>query len=321
MLFVICCEGCMKLLFEQLLILQCCGGIGVYWMYLFFGFVLLFVIVIVLFIWNVYFMFIKWWGVCSFEFIGFENWQKIFIDSDFWMLFMNLVWMIIVMVVVFMIVGFIVVVFFFDVVGCKFGGKVGSFLCVIYYFLQIFLIVVVGIVIGWIVCFGGDGVFNQIFGWFGLFVYDWFGQMFFVFIVLMVVMVWVQFGYLVVVFMVVLQCVDFEFYEVVEFDGVNWFQCFMVIIMSIIWLEIFVVILICMIVVFKVFGLVYIIMCGGFVGVILVFVYYVYQEFFMKWNIGYGVMIVIVFIIVVVIVLIVFICVQNLFECKERVGL
>ena len=55
------------------------------------------------------------------------------------------------MVVVPTIIGLIVAALLFDVVGRKFGGKVGSFLRATYYLPQILPIAVAGIVIGWIV--------------------------------------------------------------------------------------------------------------------------------------------------------------------------
>jgi raffinose/stachyose/melibiose transport system permease protein len=255
------------------------------------------------------------------EFIGLENWQKILTDSDFWTSFTNSVWMIIAMVVVPTIVGLIVAALLFDVVGRKFGGKVGSFLRATYYLPQILPIAVAGIVIGWIVRPGGDGALNQILGWFGIPAYDWLGQMPSALIVLMVVMVWVQLGYPVVVFMAALQRVDPELYEAAELDGANWFQRFTAITMSIIRPEIFVVTLTCTIAALKVFGPVYIITRGGPAGATLVPAYYAYQEFFTKRNVGYGATIATVLTIVVVIVSIIFIRVQNSLERKERAGL
>ena len=62
------------------------------------------------------------------------------------------------MVVVPTTVGLIVAALLFDVVGRKFGGKVGSFLRATYYLPQILPIAVAGIVIGWIVPPRRDGV-------------------------------------------------------------------------------------------------------------------------------------------------------------------
>jgi len=306
---------------EQPSIPQRKGGTGAYWVYLLPGFVLLLVIVIVPLVWNVYLTFTKWRGVRSPEFIGLENWQKLFTDEDFWTSFGNSVWMILAMVVVPTIVGLIVAALLFDVVGRKFGGKVGSFLRATYYLPQILPIAVAGIVIGWIVRPGQDGALNQILGWLGIAPYDWLGQMPSALIVLMVVMVWVQIGYPVVVFMAALQRVDPEPYEAAELDGANWFQRFSAITMSIIRPEIFVVTLTCTIAALKVFGPVYVITRGGPAGATLVPAYYAYQEFFTKRNVGYGATIATVLTIVVVIVSIVFIRVQNSIERKERAGL
>ena len=314
-------KGRVKLPPEEPSIPQRKGGTGVYWLYLLPGFVLLLVIVIVPLVWNVYLTFTKWKGVREPEFIGVDNWVKLFGDSDFWTSFSNSVWMIIAMVVVPTIVGLIVAAALFDVVGRRFGGKVASFLRATYYLPQILPIAVAGIVIGWIVRPGSDGALNQVLGWFGLEPYDWLGQMPSALIVLMVVMVWVQIGYPIVVFMAALQRVDPELYEAAELDGANWFQRFNAITMSIIRPEIFVVTLTCTIAALKVFGPVYIITRGGPAGSTLVPAFYAYQEFFTKRNVGYGATIATVLTIVVVIVSIVFIRVQNSIEQKERAGL
>ena len=297
------------------------GGTGGYWLYLLPGFVLLLVLVIVPLLWNVYLTFTKWRGVGTPDFIGLENWQKLLTDEDFWTSFANSIWMVIAMVVVPTTVGLIIAALLFDVIGRKFGGKVGSFLRATYYLPQILPIAVAGIVIGWIVRPGKEGALNQILGTFGIPPYDWLGQMPSALIVLMVVLVWVQIGYPVVIFMAALQRVDPELYEAAELDGANWFQRFSAITVSIIRPEIFVVTLTSTIAALKVFGPVYVITRGGPAGATLVPAYYAYTEFFTKRNIGYGATIATVLSIVVVIVSIVFIRVQNSIERKERAGL
>lgn len=306
---------------EQPAIPQRRGGTAGYWLYLLPGFVLLLVIVIVPLVWNVFLTFTKWRGVGDPEFIGLENWAKLLTDDDFWTSFTNSVWMVLAMVVVPTVVGLAVAALLFDVVGRKFGGKVGSFLRATYYLPQILPVAVAGIVIGWIVRPGDNGALNQILGGLGLPSYDWLGQMPSALIVLMVVLVWVQIGYPVVVFMAALQRVDPELYEAAELDGANWFQRFTAITMSIIRPEIFVVTLTCTIAALKVFGPVYVITQGGPAGSTIVPAYYAYLEFFTKRNVGYGATIATVLTIVVVIVSIVFIRVQTSLERTERAGL
>ena len=306
---------------EQPSIPQRKGGTGAYWLYLLPGFVLLLVIVIIPLVWNVMLTFTKWRGVGEPEFIGLENWQKLLTDEDFWTSFANSIWMVLAMVVVPTIIGLLVAALLFDVVGRKFGGKVGSFLRATYYLPQILPIVVAGIVIGWIVRPGADGALNQILGVFGIPPYDWLGQMPSALIVLMVVLIWVQIGYPVVIFMAALQRVDPELYEAAELDGANWFQRFAAITMSIIRPEIFVVTLTSTIAALKVFGPVYVITGGGPAGATLVPAYYAIQEFFTKRNVGYGATIATVLTILVVVVSIIFIRVQNSMERKERAGL
>lgn len=297
------------------------GGTAGYWMYLLPGFALLLIIVIVPLLWNVYLTFTKWKGVREPEFIGLDNWAKLLTDADFWTSFVNSVWMVLAMVVVPTIIGLVIAALLFDVIGRKFGGKVGSFLRATYYLPQILPVAVAGIVIGWIVRPGADGALNQILGIVGIGPVDWLGQMPSALIVLMVVLVWVQIGYPVVIFMAALQRVDPELYEAAELDGANWFQRFAAITMSIIRPEIFVVTLTSTIAALKVFGPVYVITRGGPAGATLVPAYYAYQEFFTKRNVGYGATIATVLTILVVIVSIIFIRVQNSMERKERAGL
>ena len=306
---------------EQPLIPQRRGGTAGYWLYLLPGVVLLLVIIVVPLVWNVFLTFTKWRGVRAPEFIGLENWAKVFTDEDFWTSFTNSVWMIIAMVIVPTILGLVIAALLFDVVGRKFGGKVGSFLRATYYLPQLLPIAVAGIVIGWIVRPGKDGAANQILGAFGLGPVDWLGQMPSALLVLMVVLIWVQLGYPVVIFMAALQRVDPELYEAAELDGANWFQRFRAITVSIIRPEIFVVTLTCTIAALKVFGPVYVITQGGPAGATLVPAYYAYTEFFTKRNIGYGATIATVLTILVVIVSVIFIRVQNSLERKERAGL
>lgn len=305
---------------EQPLIPQRKGGTAGYWLYLLPGTILLLLIIVVPLVWNVYLTFTRWRGVGAPEFIGLENWARIFTDDDFWTSFSNSVWMILAMVIVPTLLGLVIAALLFDVVGRKFGGRVGSFLRATYYLPQLLPIAVAGIVIGWIVRPGADGAANQILASLGLGPVDWLGQMPSALIVLMVVLVWVQIGYPVVIFMAALQRVDPELYEAAELDGANWFQRFSAITVSIIRPEIFVVALTCTIAALKVFGPVYVITRGGPAGATLVPAYYAYTEYFTKRNIGYGATIATVLTILVVIVSIIFIRVQTALERKERAG-
>lgn len=310
-----------KLAPEEPAIPQGKGGTAGYWLYLIPGFVLLLVIVIIPLIFNVFLTFTKWRGVGDPEFIGLENWLKLFTDDDFWTSFANSVWMIIAMVVIPTTLGLVVAAILFDVVGRKFGGKVGSFLRATYYLPQILPIAVAGIVIGWIFRPGDTGAMNQFLSVFGIAPVDWLGQMPSALLVLMAVLVWVQIGYPVVIFMAALQRVDPELYEAAELDGANWFQRFSAITVAIIRPEVFVVTLTCTIAALKVFGPVFVITQGGPAGATLVPAYYAYTEFFTKRNVGYGATIATVLTILVVIVSIIFIRVQNSLEQKERAGL
>ena len=297
------------------------GGTAGYWLYLLPGFVLLLVIIVIPLLFNIYLTFTKWRGVRTPEFIGLENWFTIFADEDFWTSFTNSIWMVIAMVVVPTTIGLIVAALLFDVVGRKFGGRVGSFMRATYYLPQILPIAVAPGRNIQPITMPATGAMNQVLGVLGIPPVDWLGQMPSALLVLMLVLVWVQIGYPIVVFMAALQRVDPELYEAAELDGANWFQRFSAITLSIIRPEVFVVTLTCTIAALKVFGPVYVITQGGPAGATLVPAYYAYTEFFTKRNIGYGATIATVLTILVVIVSVIFIRVQSSLERKERAGL
>jgi raffinose/stachyose/melibiose transport system permease protein len=296
------------------------GGTSGYWLYLLPGFVLLLVIIVIPLLFNIYLTFTKWRGVRTPEFIGLDNWFKIFTDEDFWTSFANSIWMVLAMVVVPTIVGLVVAALLFDVVGRKFGGKVGSFLRATYYLPQILPIAVAGIVIGWIFRPGATGAMNQLLGVFGIPAVDWLGQMPSALLVLMGVLVWVQIGYPIVVFMAALQRVDPELYEAAELDGANWWRRFRAITIPQIKPETFVVVLTCTVAALKVFGPIYVLTRGGPEGSTLVPSYYSYLNFFDKSKVGYGAAVANVLTLVIVIVAGIILVLQARSERKEGVG-
>ena len=285
---------------------------GGFWLYLIPGFVLFTIIIAVPLAWNVVLSFTSWRGILPPEFIGLENWTRLFNDHQFWESFRNSIAMILAMVVVPTILGLILAAMLFDLIGKKFGGRVASFLRATYYLPQILPVVIAAIVIGWILR-ADNGALNTILKQVGLgsLAHNWLGSPDTALLSIAVVMVWVQLGYPVVIFMAALQRVDPELYEAAELDGANWLQRFRSITVSIIRPEIFVVVLTCTIAALKVFGPIYLLTKGGPGTSTIVPSYYSYSQFFQAQRVGYGATISTALTIVILVITVFFIRAQN----------
>ena len=291
-----------------------------YWWYLLPGMLLVTAIVIVPLVMNIYYSFTFYRGILPPQWIGLENWQRLFADAKFWTSFRNSIAMIVAMVVVPTLLGLVIASVLFDLVGKRFGGKVASFLRATYYIPQIIPIVVAAIVIGWIAR-PDDGAFNSILATVGLdgAQQNWLGDPTWALPTIMVVLIWVQVGYPVVVFMAALARVDPELYEAAELDGANWWHRFRAITVAVIRPEIFVVALTCTIAALKVFAPVYALTRGGPGTSTIVPSYYTYSEFFQRTQVGYGATISTALTVVIVAVSMVFLVAQRRAEQVEEV--
>lgn len=290
-----------------------------FWFYLLPGLSLLTIIIVVPLLWNVYLTFTSYRGIRPPEFIGLDNWVRLFADTTFWTSFRNSVAMIIAMVVVPTVLGLFLAAMLFDLIGRKFGGRVASFLRATYYLPQILPGVIAAIVIGWILR-PENGALNQVLATVGLgnLQGNWLGSPDTALPSIMIIMVWVQLGYPVVIFMAALQRVDPELYEAAELDGANWVQRFRAITVSIIRPEIFVVTLTCAIAALKVFGPVYALTGGGPGTSTIVPAYYAYSQFFQSQQVGYGATIATALTVVIAIVSIIFVLLQTRLERSEE---
>src|SRR5690554_4075052 len=253
-----------------------------YWLYFAPGAILIGVVIFYPIIRNLRLSFFHWRGGRAEEqFAGFENWTRLFQDSEYIQSFMNIALVIVAMVIVPTLLGLVVAAALFDVVGRRFGGKLSSFLRATYYLPQILPVAIAGIVIGWILR-PQNGALNEILTAIGLgdLAHNWLGSPDTALASIMVVLVWVQLGYPVVIFMAALQRVDPELYEAAELDGAGWFTRFRAITLAQIRPEVFVVTLTCTIAALKVFGPIYVLTRGGPGNATLVPSYYAYSEFF-----------------------------------------
>lgn len=263
-------------------------------------FLLLFVGLILLLIQIMYLLFLNFLGK---EFVGLLNYLWIFMQFDGIIVVVNMIIWVLLVLMVLMIVGFVYVVF----IDCICGEKIYK---VFVFMLMVIFFVGVSI-IWWFVyeyCgleFEQIGLLNQILVWFGGILQQWLLNQLWNNLFFIVVFIWVQIGFVMVVLFVFIKGVLVEFLEVVEFDGVNVWQWFILVIVLVICLVFIVVLIMILIVLFKVFDIVCIMIVGNY-G-ILVLVNEMYMQF-LKFEVGCSVVFFVILFILVLLIVIYNVC-------------
>jgi len=127
----------------------------------------------------------------------------------------------------------------------------------------------------------------------------------------MVIMIWFQIGYPLVIFMAAMQRIDPELLEAAALDGATGWQGFWHITVQLIRPEIYVVILTTTIYALKIFGQIFVLTRGGPGTATMVPAYFAYQNFFEKFNVGYGAAISTVMAFIILVLTAVFIFMQS----------
>ncbi|MQA85318.1 MAG: ABC transporter permease subunit [Streptosporangiales bacterium] len=269
------------------------------------------VIVVPLFM-NLGVSFTRWPGVGRPEWIGLDNYTRLFVDPTFWTSFRNNLGMIVAMAIVPTIIGLILAAALFDFVAKRFGPRPASVLRACFYLPQVLPIVVAGVVWGWIL-HPSYGALNALFTRIGLgaLAQDWLGDPNFALPSVMGIMVWIQIGFPLVIFMAGLQRVDPELYEAAEMDGASWWQRFWHVTVPQLRPETYVVLLWTTIFALKIFAPIYVLTKGGPGGATNVPSYFSYQNFFERTQVGYGSAIATVLTLVIVVLTIAFLRVQT----------
>lgn len=265
------------------------GRRGGYLPYLVPGVLLFVAIIAVPLAMNVGISFTRWQGVGSPDWVGLDQYRKLFTDETFWVTFGNNLALIVAMAVVPTFLGLLLATALFDVVAKRFGHRVTSGLRAAFYLPQVLPAVVAGVVWGWIL-HPEYGSANALLRFLGLesWTRNWLGDENTALLSVMAVLVWIQLGYPLVIFMAGLQRVDPELYEAAEIDGASWWQRLWRITVPQIRPEIFVVLLTCTIAALKSFDKIFVLTRGGPGGSTNTPAYFSYQNFFEKANVGYG---------------------------------
>ena len=256
--------------------------------------------------------FTKWNGVTDPQWIGFDNYTRLFADANFWGSFGHILLLILAMAVVPTLVGLLLAAVLFDYVAKVFGNRWASVFRSGFYLPQVLPVAVTGIVWGWIL-HPGYGALNRVLESAGLgsLSRNWLGDPKYALASVMAVMIWFQLGYPVVMFMSGLQRIDPELYEAADLDGATWWQRFRRITVHLIRPEFYVVLITTTIAALKIFGQVFVLTRGGPSNATLVPSYFAYKNFFEKAQVGYGSAISTVLTVIIIVLAFVFLRLQN----------
>jgi raffinose/stachyose/melibiose transport system permease protein len=233
--------------------------------------------------------FTRWSGIGSPEWIGFDNYTRLFHDANFWASFGHILLLIIAMAVIPTLLGLLLAAVLFDYIAKIFGPRWAGVFRSGFYLPQVLPVAVTGIVWGWIL-HPSYGALNRILDSVGLssLSRNWLGDPEYALYSVMAVMIWFQLGYPVVMFMSGLQRIDPELYEAADLDGAGWWQRFRHITVYLIRPEFYVVLVTTTIAALKIFGQIFVLTRGGPSNATLVPSYFAYKNFFEKAQVGYG---------------------------------
>jgi raffinose/stachyose/melibiose transport system permease protein len=287
------------------------GRSGGYVPYLIPGVLLFVVVIAVPLVMNIGISFTKWQGVGEPDWVGWDQYGKLFTDETFWLSFRNNLALIVAMAIIPTFLGLLLASALFDVVS-KSYPRTTTTLRAAFYLPQVLPAVVAGVVWGWIL-HPENGAANAFLRAVGLegWTQNWLGDEKTALLSVMGVLVWIQIGYPLVIFMAGLQRVDPQLYEAAALDGASWWRRLWSVTVPQIRQEIFVVLLTCTIAALKSFDKIFVLTGGGPGGATLTPAYFSYRNFFVSNNVGYGAAIATVLAAVIVVLSFLFLRAQN----------
>jgi len=247
----------------------------------------------------------RWSIAGALEFIGLRNYLRIFIDPKFYQSLGNTFWYVLGVVPVTIVLALV----FAQLLNRPIKGR-GIFRT-IYYLPMVTSIVAISVVWKWI--FNPDrGLVNALLGVFGVHGLKWLNDSrgFFeillsplgihvsgfwagpslALVALIVMAVWYSLGYCIVIILASLQNVPRPYYEAARIDGAKGWRLFRHVTLPIISPAVFFLLVTQSIVAFNAFTPVYVMTqpAGGPLGSTSLVVYYLYEQSFRLWNLGYA---------------------------------
>ena len=219
--------------------------------------------------------FYKWDLLNPIQFVGIDNYIKIFNDGLFYKILVNTI----VFALATSVLGVVIPLFLAAILNNKIRGS--EFFKTAYFLPFITPMIVIGIVWQWI--FDPNiGVLNNILK---LHI-NWLYDTNFAMPALIIVSVWKLIGYNMIIFLSSLSGISQSIFEASKIDGANFFQTFKNITIPMLSPTIFFVVIITAISSFQVFDLIYVMTEGGPLDSTNVLVYAIYKNAFEYFNIG-----------------------------------
>lgn len=231
-----------------------------------------------------YYSFFNWKGGPRMNFIGFDNYIRLFFDEGFWKAFINNLKLIGVCLVGQVALGFLLSV----LLASKFLR-----LRKLYRFIVFLPVVLSGVVVGllWSMMYNSSfGLLNQFLSMIGLeaLIRNWLGDPSIVMMSISVTLVWQYMGLNVVIFLSSIQNISQDVMEVSEVDGANAFQRLRYIIFPLMYNTIKVAVVLCVSGNLKTFDHINIMTRGGPGTASSVVAMYAYKQSFENMYFGYG---------------------------------
>lgn len=259
-----------------------------YYLYLVPGVIGFVLVVLIPQIANFVLSFTAWKGIGTPRWIGIQNYQKLFVDDQFWGSMIHTLLFIISMTIIPVIIGVVLASLLFDYVRDQFGERISNLFRAGFYLPQILPVTTAGVLWGWILSPVGVGnIMLKAIGLGGL-AQNWIGDATYALPAVSLMIVWIQVGYCLVVFMAGLSRIDPALYEAAELDGAGWWQRLVSITVPMLAPEIFVVVLTTLIAALKLFAPVFVLTAAGPDNATMVPSYLTYYHFFTTQRVGYG---------------------------------
>lgn len=132
------------------------------------------------------------------------------------------------------------------------------------------------------------GLVNHVLGWFGISSVNWLNDPNMAMIAIIIVGVWKTFGFNMVLFSAGLQSIPDHYYEAAEIDGAGKLSQFWNITIPLLSPTTFFIVIMSVIGSFQVFDVVYVLTSGGPLGSTKVMIFYIYEQAFQFFNMGYA---------------------------------
>lgn len=246
------------------------------------------------------------WGLAGpLEFIGLKNFTKLFIDPKFYQSLGNTFWYVLFVVPLTIIIS----IFFAYLLNQKIKGQ--GIYRTLYYLPVVTSIVAISVVWKWI--FNPDrGIFNAILNFVSLDGLKWLNDSRGIFEVmfaplgielsgffagpsvallsLIIMAVWYNLGYCIIITLAGLQNIPHHYYEAAKIDGANRWNVFWHITIPVLSPTIFYLLITQSIIAFNTFTPVFVMTQppGGPLGTTSLVVFYLYEQSFKLWNLGYA---------------------------------